>query len=111
MTCPVINEPALEANRIAAPMTSSTVPILPKGACSSTCFNISGFSHSSLAKSVLIIPGHKPFIFILNFPNSTAKLLIRPISAVFEIEYAPKFFTPCNPAIEETIIIEELIFL
>ena len=76
ITCPVIKEPALEASNIAAPVTSSTVPILPKGACSSTSFNISGFSHNSLAKSVFIMPGHKPFTLILNFPSSTASFLL-----------------------------------
>ena len=46
ITCPVIKDPAFEASKIAAPVTSSTLPILPKGACSSTSLSISGFSHT-----------------------------------------------------------------
>ena len=86
MTWPVIKLPAFEAKRIAEPATSSVEPILPNGAWFSTDFKSYGFSHKALANSVLIIPGHNPFTVILCFPNSTAKLLIKPISAVFDIE-------------------------
>ena len=110
ITCPVIKEPASDAKRIAAPTTSSGKPILLRGAFFSTLFNNSGLSQSSFEKSVFIIPGHKPFTFMLNFPNSTARLLIIPISAVLEIEYAPRFSTPCKPAMDDTIIIVPLLF-
>ena len=43
ITCPVIKEPALEANNIAAPVTSSVTPILPNGASCSTSFKMSKY--------------------------------------------------------------------
>lgn len=54
---PLTNVPALEARKTAAPPISSGSPILLRGQVAVDCFNISGFSHNALAKSVLNRPG------------------------------------------------------
>ena len=82
----MINAPESEANKIAAPATSSGIPIRVKGAFFSTFPKISGISHNALAKFVFIIPGYKALTLIFFGPHSTASDLTKPRSAVFDIE-------------------------
>ncbi len=75
MFWPVVNVPASEARKTAAPAISSGIPILLRAEPLVADSKIVSFCHKAFEKSVLITPGDIQFALILFLPYSTAMFL------------------------------------